>query len=81
MTESTITSDGGFTDYLLDESKAELQRQAEAKAVLVVQTEPEGLEFWQAWQALANIGLHLLKNWTGVETSTERTVAQIALSR
>ncbi|KAJ7638703.1 hypothetical protein FB45DRAFT_1054950 [Roridomyces roridus] len=56
-TESTITSDGGFTDYLSDESEAELQRQAEAKAALVAQNEAEEFEFRQARQALANVGL------------------------
>ncbi|KAJ7742497.1 hypothetical protein DFH07DRAFT_836632 [Mycena maculata] len=80
MTESTITSDGGFTDYLSDESEAELQRQAEAKAALVAQTEAEELEFRQARQALANIGLRPPKSWAGVETSTERTAARIAPS-
>lgn len=28
----TVTSDGAFTDYLSDESEAELQRQAELRA-------------------------------------------------
>ena len=32
MSDCTVTSDGGFTDYLSDESEAELQRQAEARA-------------------------------------------------
>ena len=35
--ESTVISDGGFTDYLSDESEAELQRQAELKAAQAAQ--------------------------------------------
>ncbi|KAJ7471388.1 hypothetical protein B0H11DRAFT_1367727 [Mycena galericulata] len=45
ITESTVTSDEGFTDYLSDESEAELQRQAEAKAAQFAQNEAEELEF------------------------------------
>ncbi|KAJ6629105.1 hypothetical protein B0H10DRAFT_1626454, partial [Mycena sp. CBHHK59/15] len=60
---STITSDGGFTDYLSDESEAELQRQAEAKAALVAQNEAEELEFRAARQALATVGLRPPKSW------------------
>ncbi|KAJ7507684.1 hypothetical protein B0H11DRAFT_2271278 [Mycena galericulata] len=75
MTESTVTSDGGFTDYLSDESEAELQRQAEAKAALVAQNEAEELEFRQARQALANIGLRPPKSWTGTETERARIAA------
>ncbi|KAJ7791320.1 hypothetical protein B0H14DRAFT_2935825 [Mycena olivaceomarginata] len=47
MTESTVTSTGEFTDYLSDESEAELQRQAEAKAALVAQNEAEEMD-WAA---------------------------------
>ncbi|KAJ7129803.1 hypothetical protein C8R44DRAFT_777731 [Mycena epipterygia] len=78
MTESTVTSDGGFTDYLSDESEAELQRQAEAKAALVAQNEAEELEFRAARQALANIGLRPPKSWAATET--ERSTARIAPS-
>ncbi|KAJ7699960.1 hypothetical protein B0H17DRAFT_1047930 [Mycena rosella] len=78
LTESTVTSDGGFTDYLSDESEAELQRQAEAKAALVAQNEAEELEFRAARQALANIGLRPPKSW--VATESERSTARIAPS-
>ncbi|KAJ7179153.1 hypothetical protein C8R46DRAFT_626936 [Mycena filopes] len=79
LTESTITSDGGFTDYLSDESEAELQRQAEAKAALVAQNEAEELEFRAARQALANIGLRPPKSWSAA-TDAERSAARIAPS-
>ncbi|KAJ7276320.1 hypothetical protein B0H12DRAFT_1084788 [Mycena haematopus] len=69
MTESTVTSTGEFTDYLSDESEAELQRQAEAKAALVAQNEAEEMEFRAARQALANIGLRPPKSWTATEKS------------
>ena len=45
LSDSTVTSDGGFTDYLSDESEAELQRQAEARAAVVAQNHAEELEF------------------------------------
>ncbi|KAJ7179876.1 hypothetical protein C8R43DRAFT_378372 [Mycena crocata] len=80
MTESTVTSDGGFTDYLSDESEAELQRQAEAKAALVAQNEAEELEFRMARQALANIGLRPPKSWAAA-TEAERPAARIASTR
>ncbi|KAJ7931991.1 hypothetical protein B0H13DRAFT_2651129 [Mycena leptocephala] len=66
------TSDGGFTDYLSDESEAELQRQAEAKAALVAQNEAEELEFRAARQALANIGLRPPKGWASTQVLTGR---------
>ncbi|KAJ7447041.1 hypothetical protein B0H11DRAFT_2083135 [Mycena galericulata] len=72
ITESTVTSDEGFTDYLSDESEAELQRQAEAKAAQFAQNEAEELEFRQARQAMANIGLRPPKSWTGKETERTR---------
>jgi len=78
MTESTVTSTGEFTDYLSDESEAELQRQAEAKAALVAQNEAEEMEFRAARQALANIGLRPPKSW--VATDTERSGARLATS-
>ncbi|KAJ6599180.1 hypothetical protein DFH09DRAFT_1130358 [Mycena vulgaris] len=78
QTESTITSDGGFTDYLSDESEAELQRQAEAKAALVAQNEAEELEFRAARQALANIGLRPPRSWAATES--ERSTARLAPS-
>lgn len=61
-----MTSDGGFTDYLSDESEAELQRQAEAKAALVAQNQAEEMEFKLARQRLANVDLHPPKSWTAL---------------
>ncbi|KAJ7368181.1 hypothetical protein DFH08DRAFT_830626 [Mycena albidolilacea] len=78
MTESTVTSTGEFTDYLSDESEAELQRQAEAKAALVAQNEAEEMEFRAARQALANIGLRPPKSWAA--TDTTRSAARLAPS-
>jgi hypothetical protein len=63
LTDSTITTDGGFTDYLSEESEEELQRQAEAKAILVAQTQAEEQEFKAARQQLANVDLHPPKSW------------------
>jgi hypothetical protein len=80
LTESTVTSDGAFTDYLSDESEAELQRQAEAKAALVAQNEAEELEFRAARQALANIGLRPPRSWAVTDTGSDRTTARIAPS-
>ncbi|KAF7301371.1 WD-REPEATS-REGION domain-containing protein [Mycena indigotica] len=62
-TESTVTSDGGFTDYLSSESEEELQRQAEAKAAVVVQNEAEENEFRMARQMLANITTRPPRSW------------------
>ena len=63
LTDNTVTSDGGFTDYLSDESEAELQRQAEEKAALFAQMQAEELEFKMARQQLAQIGLRPPKSW------------------
>ncbi|KAF5388350.1 hypothetical protein D9615_000320 [Tricholomella constricta] len=72
MTDSTVTSDGGFTDYLSDESEAELQRQAEARAALLAQNQAEELEFKAARQQLAHIDLRPPKTWnpTNITNST-----------
>jgi len=72
MSDSTVTSDGGFTDYLSDESEAELQRQAEAKAALVAQNQAEELEFKAARQQLAHVDLRPPKSWnpTNITNST-----------
>jgi hypothetical protein len=61
-TDGTVTSDG-FTDYLSDESEAELQRQAEAKAALVAQNQAEEQEFRAARQQLAHVDLRPPKSW------------------
>jgi hypothetical protein len=63
LSDSTVTSEGGFTDYLSDESEAELQRQAEARAAVVAQNQAEELEFRIARQQLANVGLQPPKSW------------------
>ncbi|KAF9006486.1 hypothetical protein BDQ17DRAFT_1351826 [Cyathus striatus] len=72
LSDSTVTSDGGFTDYLSDESEAELQRQAEAKAALLAQNQAEEMEFKAARQQLAHIDLRPPKTWnpTNITNST-----------
>ncbi|EMD40633.1 hypothetical protein CERSUDRAFT_111213 [Gelatoporia subvermispora B] len=78
--ESTVTSDGGFTDYLSDESEAELQRQAEVKAALLAQNHQEEAEFKAARQQLANVDLRPPKSWSGVNSSTPRSEVSAANS-
>ncbi|RDB22651.1 hypothetical protein Hypma_010317 [Hypsizygus marmoreus] len=73
MTDSTVTSDGGFTDYLSDESEAELQRQAEARAALVAQNQAEELEFKAARQQLAHIDLRPPKSWNSTNITNNTT--------
>ncbi|KAG2013770.1 hypothetical protein CC2G_010648 [Coprinopsis cinerea AmutBmut pab1-1] len=63
LSDSTVTSDGGFTDYLSDESEAELQRQAEAKAALLALNMAEELEFKAARLQLAHVDLRPPKSW------------------
>lgn len=63
FSDSTVTSDGGFTDYLSDESEAELQRQAEARAALLAQNHAEEMEFKAARQQLASVDLRPPKAW------------------
>ena len=67
-TDSTVTSDGGFTDYLSDESEAELQRLAEARAALLAQSQAEEQEFRAARQQLAHIDLRPPKSWNAAST-------------
>lgn len=62
--EGTVTSDGGFTDYLSDESEAELQRQAEARAAQVARDRMEEIEFRMARKQLANVDLKPPQSWT-----------------
>ncbi|KAJ3511502.1 hypothetical protein NLJ89_g4064 [Agrocybe chaxingu] len=69
LSDSTVTSDGGFTDYLSDESEAELQRQAEARAAVVAQNQQEEQEFKMARQQLAHVGLKPPKSWNPNNTS------------
>lgn len=75
MTDSTVTSDGGFTDYLSDESEAELQRQAEAKAAIVAQNQAEENEFKAARQQLAHIDLRPPKSWNPATSNSRLQVA------
>jgi len=70
LSDNTITSDGGFTDYLSDESEAELQRQAEEKAALFAQMQAEELEFKMARQQLAHVGLRPPKSWNPTNVSS-----------
>ncbi|TFY59792.1 hypothetical protein EVJ58_g5559 [Rhodofomes roseus] len=71
--ETTIISDGGFTDYLSDESEAELQRQAEVRAALFAQNQAEELEFRVARQQLATVDLRPPKSWNGTNNATPRS--------
>ena len=75
LSDNTIISDGGFTDYLSDESDAELQRQAEEKAALFAQMQAEELEFKMARQQLAHIGLRPPKSWNPTNTSSNPSPA------
>lgn len=70
---SDHTVDGGFTDYLSDESEAELQRQAEIKAALVAQNRMEEKEFRAARQQLAHVDLRPPKSWNPDVNSTPRS--------
>lgn len=63
LSDSTVTSDGGFTDYLSDESEAELQRQAEARAALMAQNQMEEMEFKAVRQRLAHVDLRPPRSW------------------
>lgn len=75
MSDATVISDGAFTDYLSDESEAELQRQAEAKAALVAQNQAEELEFKAARQQLAGVGLRPPKAWDDTNESVPRSTS------
>ncbi|OAX43860.1 hypothetical protein K503DRAFT_846881 [Rhizopogon vinicolor AM-OR11-026] len=72
LSDATVISDGGFTDYLSDESEAELQRQAEAKAALVAQNQAEEQEFKAARQQLAAVGLRPPKSWDDTNEAIPR---------
>lgn len=71
--DATVISDGAFTDYLSDESEAELQRQAEAKAALVAQNQAEEQEFKAARQQLVGVGLRPPKSWNDTNDNLLRT--------
>lgn len=71
--DGTITSDGAFTDYLSDESEAELQKQAEVKAALLAQTHAEEREFRAARQQLASVDLRPPKSWGTGNSSSQMT--------
>jgi hypothetical protein len=63
LTDGTMTTDGAFTDYLSEESEAELERQAEARAIYIAQTQAEEQEFKAARQQLASVDLRPPKSW------------------
>ncbi|KAK2466132.1 hypothetical protein APHAL10511_001774 [Amanita phalloides] len=67
LSDSTVVSDGAFTDYLSDESEAELQRQAEARAALLAQTQMEEMEFKAARLQLAHVDLRPPKTWNAAQ--------------
>lgn len=73
QSDATVISDGAFTDYLSDESEAELQRQAEAKAALVAQNQAEEQEFKAARQQLVGVGLRPPKSWNDTSDALLRT--------
>lgn len=75
---SDHTVDGGFTDYLSDESEAELQRQAEIKAALVAQNRMEEQEFRAARQQLVTVDLRPPKSWNPDTNGPSRSSAQPA---
>ncbi|KAJ3937330.1 MAG: hypothetical protein NXY57DRAFT_634376 [Lentinula lateritia] len=77
LSDSTVTSDGGFTDYLSDESEAELQRQAEAKAALLAQNQAEELEFKAARQQLAHVDLRPPKSWNPTNITNSNTALRL----
>lgn len=69
-----MTSDGGFTDYLSDESEAELQRQAEARAAVLAQNAAEELEFKAARQQLAHVDLRPPKSWNATKEANSGSI-------
>lgn len=73
LSDNTVTSDGGFTDYLSDESEAELQRQAEARAALVAQNQAEELEFKAARLRLTDVDLRPPKSWNATNMEAAAT--------
>ena len=73
--DGTVTSDGGFTDYLSDESEAELQRQAEARALLLAQSHAEDAEFRAARKQLAQVELRVPQAWNTGGRGTQKGVA------
>ncbi|KAJ3800450.1 hypothetical protein GGU11DRAFT_719755 [Lentinula aff. detonsa] len=77
LSDSTVTSDGGFTDYLSDESEAELQRQAEARAALLAQSQAEELEFKAARQQLAHVDLRPPKTWNPTNITNSNTAPRL----
>ena len=78
QSDATVISDGAFTDYLSDESEAELQRQAEAKAALVAQNQAEEQEFKAARQQLVGVDLRPPKSWNDTNDALLRTAAHFS---
>ena len=70
--DNAVSDGSRFTDYLSDESEAELQRQAEARAALIAQNQAEELEFRIARQQLGNVALQPLKSWNPTNPPVHR---------
>ncbi|KAG8865284.1 hypothetical protein FRB96_000174 [Tulasnella sp. 330] len=64
---TTLMSDGAFTDYLSDESEAELQRQAEVRAAQLRRLRAEEAEFNAARRGLADVGLDTPVAWNPIK--------------
>jgi hypothetical protein len=71
LSESTVTSEA-FTDYLSDESDAELQRQAEVKAAKTVVRDAEDVEFAAARRELVAVDLRPPTTWRPAATVAGR---------
>jgi len=82
FSDNTITSEG-FTDYLSDESEAELQRQAEAKAALLALTLAEEREFKAAREQLAHVDLRPPRLWnpTNITNTTPSRSVRVGYAR
>ncbi|KAG8902783.1 hypothetical protein FRB99_004118 [Tulasnella sp. 403] len=63
---TTVMSDSAFTDYLSDESEAELQKQAEARAAQLRRLRAEEAEFNAAKRGLANVDLQTPVAWSAM---------------
>ena len=70
--DNAVSDGSRFTDYLSDESEAELQRQAEARAALIAQNQAEELEFRIARQQLGNVALQPPKSWNPTNPPVHR---------
>jgi hypothetical protein len=77
LAESAVTLEGGITDYLSDKSGAELLRQAEAKAALLMLHEAGELESRAERQALVSQVAHFCppKSWAATEMRSTAPMA------